>query len=106
MAYQVVAKTVESEKFKFEKAGQVLEGYLVGTEIINFDDKDVPKYTIQTTDGNKGILASYQLKEGLEKLPMNTKVRITFNGKVKLKGGKTMNDFKIESDVTDVLKAS
>jgi len=87
------------EQVSFTNPGQVVEGTLVERIQINKNGSYFNKYVVKTSEGaRKSFLGSYQVNAALEGMPLETLIRVTFMGKTKLKGGKTMNQFKIEAD--------
>lgn len=94
------------EKFKFEKVGTVLEGYLMRRDTLNLDDKDVPRYVVKTDKGVVSTLASYKLDEGLKDIAPGTRIRATFQAIKKLPGGKTLKVFDIEYDDEDTIEVA
>jgi hypothetical protein len=95
------SQRIQSEPFEFETKGDSLEGVLVEKATLKSraTGKDFRKYTIRTSDGaHSSTLGSYQLDQALNEVEEGTLVRITYGGKKKLDGGKTVKLFKVEAD--------
>ena len=105
MAFEAVQT---GDKYKFEKIGQQLVGYYLGTEEVEIKGKPAFRVTIEQKDGKRvAPLAPTDLKLKLEGVQPNTSVRITFQGKIgKNKDGNPMNVFLVEQDKGDVLNAT
>ncbi len=89
---------VDSERYAFEDAGDILEGHLVESVRLSKDGNSFMKYTLKTNTGHVSTLGSHQLDTALAKVSPGTLVRITYNGKKKIKGGKTVKEFLVEAD--------
>lgn len=97
-------KRYNDERFTFESKGDTLEGHLVESATISKDGSTFKKYIVRSADGMyHGFLGSYQLDRALEQVELGTMVRITYGGKEKLKGGKTVKNFNVETDDSDVI---
>jgi hypothetical protein len=101
MAFKEVGSSSyqKAEPVSFTNPGQVLQGKLVEKVEISKDGKSFNKYVVEAVGGRMSFLGSYQINSALSDMPMNTVIRVTFMGKAKLKGGKTMNQFKIEAEM-------
>jgi hypothetical protein len=80
--------SVPSEPYAFEEAGQTLTGKLVHRAEIATEYGPKMKYVLETEDGNKSILGSFQLNEKLALIEDKKTVRITFTGRAKTANGK------------------
>lgn len=84
-------------RFKFERAGQVLEGYYLGAESFDHNGKQLTKHRFKDAEGKVvGILGTHGLNEDLPQVPVGSFTRITYEGKKNLKGGRTVNNYAIE----------
>lgn len=91
-----------STPIRFEQAGQQATGHLVEAATLTKDGDSFKKYTLRTSNGVYiSTLGSHQLDRGLEGVPMGSLVRVTYGGKKKIKGGKSVNEFKVEVDTED-----
>lgn len=77
---------------KFTTKGEVVEGVYKGKRQLNAQYK--PLYQV----GDKLIAASKVVEDAIEltPIPVGAYVWVTWNGKVNIKGGKTLNDIEIE----------
>lgn len=99
MAMQKIERKAKGDetRFKFEKEGQVLEGYYQGAETFNHNGKDLTKHRFKDENGKVvGIIGTYSLNEDLPQIPVGSFTRITYGGKKPLKGGRTVNEYQIE----------
>jgi len=97
---------VEETRFRFEKKGDALEGYYMGAETFEHNGDSLTKHRFQTDDGEVvSTLGSYVLNQDLKGVGAGVRVRVTFDGKVKTKKGRTANAYTIEIDSDDVLSA-
>jgi hypothetical protein len=88
----------DAEHVEFNKDGDNIEGYLVEKGNIRVDDRDIPRYVFQTDNGLKSTLGSYKLNELLEEVEVGCLTRVTFRGKEKIGGGRTLKQFEVEYD--------
>jgi hypothetical protein len=96
------------EKFKFQKAGDVLTGYYLGSETIEINGEPATKHNFKTGSGLVSPLGTADLNRRLADVPEGTMTRVTYKGKVsvrnnKLKKSYMMNSFEIEVDEDDVI---
>jgi hypothetical protein len=108
MAMQKVNESsgfADGEIFKFETAGDTVEGYLIGKTKIQFaeDEPARNKYIVKTSSGVVNFVGSKKLDDALPAIENGTRVRIKYTKKEKLKGGKTIKLFDIEYDPSDVI---
>jgi len=95
-------KKYESEQFAFDTTGETLEGHLVDSVTLTKDGKSFQKYTVWIADGSYvSTLGSYQLDQALSQVTLGAMIRITYKGKTKLSGGKSVKNFLVESDESD-----
>jgi hypothetical protein len=108
MAMKKLTRTaaVEETRFRFEKKGDALEGYYVGSETFNHNGDELTKHRFKNDDGEiVSTLGSYVLNQDLKSVESGVRVRITFDGKVKTKKGRTANAYTIEVDADDRVSA-
>lgn len=105
MAFKKVVSGGDAAKYKFEKVGQTLEGYLISKGTITIEDKDVSRYVVKTDNDTVAFLGSHQLNEGLAPIAEGTRIRVTFLGAKKLAGGRRVNNFDIEYNDEDTMSA-
>lgn len=98
MAFKTIDDERSSEKYKFEKPGQVLEGYYLGATIIDIKGKKVTKHTFKSADATVGTLGSIDLNTKLGKVAPGSMTRVTYKELKKLPGGNTLKVFKVEED--------
>lgn len=107
---QLKADSFEDEtQVRFETAGQQIEGYYLGTVTFT-SPKTGETYTKHRFRSDTGELISCLttavLSEDLARVPTNTMTRLTYNGMVKTKKGRSAKSFTIEVDSDNVLQAS
>lgn len=90
-----------AEAFKFEAVGDSIEGYLKNVGSITFDGKAVKRYLVQTDDGLYSFLGSFKIDELMTGIETGIKVRLTYTKKERLGGGKTLKQFKLETNDED-----
>lgn len=82
--------------FTFEKAGDMIEGVLIGvrTETGKYKNN---AYDFSTTDGMRTVFGSKIINDRLNEKHIGKQVRIIFNGKKKaLTSNQTYNDFTVQ----------
>ena len=83
--------------FKFENAGDAIEGTLDKAEEIQIDGKPVSKYFLTDDSGEKyTFLGGAKLDEYLDGIEFGSFIRITYLEMLPLKGGKRMKSFRVE----------
>lgn len=82
----------------FEKKGQQVEGYYLGFKNIETDYGPSKLHVFKGEDGNFGVYGSHKLDEKLASVPAGAMTFVTFDGKVKIPGGKTMKRFDVDYD--------
>lgn len=98
------SQRIDSERFSFEEKGDVLEGHLIESVRLTKDGNSFMKYTLKTDGGHTSTLGSHQLDASLAKVVPGTYVRITYLGKKKIKGGRTVKEFMVEADDENTIK--
>jgi len=78
--------------FKFTTVGESVEGIYHGRR----QGKAIYKPLILI--GDKAVKPSKQLEDDFANIPLGALVRVTFQGKVNISGGKTFNTFDVEVD--------
>lgn len=77
---------------KFTTVGESVEGIYRGKR------QGKPGYPPLLIIGDVAIPTKKQLEDYFQDMPIGALVRVTFKGKVDIKGGKTMNTFEVEVD--------
>lgn len=98
MARKRVSDLDASSTVEFEKVGQTVQGYYIGAKIVTTDYGKSKLHILQTEAGNVGVWGSAKLDEKLGAVEPGYLTFITYRGKVKLPGGKTMKKFDVEYD--------
>lgn len=81
------------------QVGDKIEGFYVDTHTSNFADDNATYYVILMEDDKKmDIKGTSGIESKFKEIPVGSYVRVTFNGKVKTKQGRFMNDYKVEYD--------
>ena len=78
------------EIWKFEQVGDKHEGVYRGEKTLD------PQYKPLFIVGDKLVKNTKQTSDAIEQLPKGAYVWLEFRGKANIKGGKTVNNFKIE----------
>lgn len=92
-------KEVETNVWKPEAEGDQIQGVLIRKQP---GTKDMsPRYTIETKEGPLMVWGSAVLADRIEPLAEGSLIRITFEGKKRLDGKKTLNQFKVEVAETE-----
>lgn len=92
------------EKFKFEDEGDKLEGYYLGAGTIDIEGDEVTVHNIKTDTGLFSPLGSADLNRKMSQVPSGARVRVVYEGKKKLKGGKTLKVFTVDYDDEDTVE--
>ena len=103
MAKQKAVRAGNTSGFKFEKAGDTLSGYYIGTTEEMINGSLAKKHVFKTATGLVSVLGQADMyKQLVGNDCLNLNVDITFTGQVlKLKGGKTMKLYDVEFDPDD-----
>lgn len=93
-------KKYNDERFEFEEKGQTLAGYLLEKATLKSKEgKSFQKYLVKTSSGSiLSTLGSHQLDRALNEVSTGSYVEITYNGKKKLDGGRTVKQFTVRAD--------
>jgi hypothetical protein len=92
---------------EFEKPGQSVEGFYLGNKTIETEFGKSKLHVFKGEDGsNFGVYGSHKLDEKLNSVPLGYMTFITFQGKVKIPGGKTMKKFDVDYDDEIALEGS
>ena len=104
MAMQEIKDDFEGEKYKFEKIGQVLEGYFQGTNTVTINGKATKKHLFKSREGAiVGPLGSYDLSNKLGKAVVGAFTRVTFTESKKVPGKPMpLKVFKVQQDTEDM----
>jgi hypothetical protein len=98
MARKKVLDLDADSTVKFEKKGQQFEGFYIGSKKVKSDYGMSNLHVFQTEDGNQGIWGSAKLDAKLANVPAGFMTYITYEGKVKIPGGKTMHKYEVDFD--------
>jgi hypothetical protein len=82
----------QSETFKWEDHGTVLEGIYIGLEDGSMGGKIL---ILQTSKGKERASAPTQLVRALDGIKQGTKLAIQYDGEVKAKSGRMVKQFKV-----------
>jgi hypothetical protein len=93
-----------TEDWKPTKAGQSITGRYTYKNTVSLDDDNNPGakrdglvYEITQKDLKKfSVWGGFSIDRGMEKVPMNSMVRITFNGPRDIPGGRTVKEFTVQ----------
>lgn len=90
-------KEITPDFISFEKAGQSIEGVLLGYTELRIKEVPVKKWSIQKlSDGiDTGFLGGVSLDPMLEAVAVGTTIKLEFAGNVKLGGGYSVKTFKL-----------
>ena len=91
MARQEV-QTGQTPIWQFANEGDKHEGIYSGTRSLD------PQYKPLFIVGDKLVKSTAQIERAFATIPVGSYVWLEFKGKVAIKGGKTINTFKIEND--------
>lgn len=93
-------KSYWPKKAAERKVGDSVTGiYRKRTERKNPDGSDSVLYLIETSDGIVGVNSSATIARALEQVPLDTTVKITYNGKARSnKTGREYNNFTVFMD--------
>ena len=86
-------KTIEPGIWKPQNEGDSITGILVSKEEDNPERNMSAKYMIDSNEGVTLVWGSAVLDERMAVVPIQSKVRITYNGKKELKKGKMLTIF-------------
>jgi DNA-binding protein YbaB len=93
MTFKLKARTGGDQPIKkFTTVGEVVEGVYHGRR------QGDPKYKPLILIGDVALTPKKQLEDHFADIRVGTLVRVTFLGKIDIKGGKTMNTFSVEVD--------
>lgn len=90
-------KEITPDFISFEKAGQSIEGELLGYTELRIKDVPVKKWQIKKlSDGIiTGFLGGVSLDPMLEAVPIGQTIKLEYAGNVKLGGGYSVKTFKL-----------
>lgn len=106
MALRTKLDTRNTTNFKFEKVGQKLQGYYIGTfdEVIN--GREVKKHVFKTELGLESVLGQTHLTNLLSGIDKGIFIVATFVGTKKTKQPQPMKLFELQYDEEDTIDAS
>jgi hypothetical protein len=86
-------------RVQFNEVGDSVEGRLIESTTLQSRDGDpFKKYVLQSGSEKKSFFGCYVLDKTLPTLALGTLVKITFQGRERIKGGKTLKSFQILAD--------
>lgn len=90
-------KEITPEFYIFESKGQFVEGRLLGFSEINIKGVVVKKWQIERLDNGiiVGFLGGVSLDPMLAAVPVDTTIKLEFDGMVKLEAGHRVKKFKL-----------
>lgn len=110
MARQKVLDLDTDKIVKFEKRGQSFKGYYLGTRRVNTGMSESSLHVFSCEGENVGMWGSAKLDRLIGSVPKGHMTFVTFQGKRKIGGGKTLKMFDLEFDdqnrLTDVVDTS
>lgn len=83
---------------KEKQAGAVIEGTYIRKELNVQGKVGSNIFVIENDEGKWAVWSSKMLEDCFLEIQIGTKVRITFVNKVKTKGGRDLNQYKVEAD--------
>lgn len=83
---------------EFKNAGQEFAGYYLGFRNVTSDYGTHKLHVFNTPEGNIGAWGSTKLDELLSKVTAGAMTYITYQGKVKLSGARTMKKYAVDFD--------
>ena len=93
-------RSVEQQMWKPEKEGDSIEGIYQGREELYFGLREVRRYYIGDGGDNKcSVLGTTVLDRLMERVPRNSRVRITYLGDTKSTSGRKVKLFRVEVQV-------
>lgn len=106
MARKIIIDLDCDSTVEWTAKGQVAEGYYLGFKNINTDYGAAKLHIFKGEKGNFGIYGAKQLDEKLGTVTIGNYTDVTFEGKVKLPGGKTMKKFVVGQDDENTIEVS
>jgi hypothetical protein len=106
MARKKVLDLNADSTIEWAKVGQQLNGYYLGFKTVTTDFGPSKLHVLVTDAGTVGCWGSAQLDSKLGTVAKGTATFITFGGKTKIAGGKTMKNFDVEYDDDDKMEVS
>lgn len=98
MARKVIIDLDCESTVQWTAKGQMVEGYYLGFKNITTDFGKSKLHVFKGEQGNFGVYGSAKLDEKLGNVTPGNYTDITFEGKVKIPGGKTMKKFIVADD--------
>lgn len=94
------------QTLKFTEKGQTFEGHYIGNREVKTDFGASKLHVFKTAEGNQGLWGSAKMDSKLATVPAGCMTFITYGGKVKIPGGKTMHKYEVEYDDEDTIDVS
>ena len=85
----------DPEFYKFQEPGQTLIGTLIATGSTEIQGVDVNTYTVRTEGGLVRFLGGASLDNTMTDIPMNTKIKLSYVGKVRTGSGREVKKFQL-----------
>ena len=90
-------RSVEQQMWKPVAEGDTIEGVYLGREDIYFGLREVKRYYIGDGGDNKcSVLGTTVLDRLMDRVPRNSRVRITYLGEGKTTAGRRLKLYKVE----------
>ncbi len=94
-------------RIRFDEVGDSVQGVL--QEVVKIPKAEggtFNKYVLKSGTEMKAFFGCYQLDQTLPNIPLGSLVQVTFQGEERIRGGKTMKNFKVMVDDATESKAS
>ncbi len=83
-----------------------IEGYYLGSKVIQTSNGESRVHTFKTPKGNIGVWGTKELNDKLGQVTPGTMTLVEYGGKKNLKGGKTLHTYEVSQDDSNVLEFS
>jgi hypothetical protein len=80
-----------------------MEGYYLGSRVVQTNNGESRIHVFQTPKGNIGVWGTKDLTDKLSQVIPGTMVLVEYGGKRNLKGGKTLHTYTVSQDKTNIL---
>lgn len=105
MAFRRKQDTGSGEQFKFEKVGQKLTGYYLGSFDHDGEYGPTKKHVFKTAKGLKVVFGQTHLTQLLDGEKPGQLMQVTYSGDKKMKKGNPMKEYTLDIDDEQVLDA-
>jgi len=87
---------IGAEFYRFEKAGDTIEGVLLKKDVQVMRDAEVGRFEVELAEGKRvAFLGGVQLDRLMDDCLVGDRVKLVFQGKVKTSSGTEVKDFKL-----------